>query len=104
MLSPENLTCDGELSRSDVTRREKAITKELKSCFKILGKTVSEDESWDWEQNNNKEDILTQSLLSDALKLCKDKNESVEYTIQFMQDYANTDFDTVIEYIIKMSK
>jgi hypothetical protein len=47
-LSPENLTCDGELCRSQVIARKKAYEKELKLLFKQLGREVSEEESWNW--------------------------------------------------------
>lgn len=43
-LSPENLTCDGELSRTEVARRYGALRRQLAACFKALGRTVSEDE------------------------------------------------------------
>ena len=45
-LSPENLTCDGELSRTQVRRRAASIRRHLKACFVELGRTVSEDEAW----------------------------------------------------------
>jgi len=43
-LSPENLTCDGELSRSQVAARYGALRRQLAALFKALGRTVSEDE------------------------------------------------------------
>lgn len=53
-LSPENLTCDGEASRSHVRRAYKRLQKELKKQFKMLGREVSEEESWDWYRKNKK--------------------------------------------------
>jgi hypothetical protein len=47
-LSPENLSCDGELSRSKVAARRKAIIKEWTALEKQAGRRVSEDETWGW--------------------------------------------------------
>ncbi len=47
-LSPENLTCDGELSRSQVNARRKAILKEWAAAEKQAGCKVTEDETWAW--------------------------------------------------------
>lgn len=44
-LSPENLACDGELSRSAVRRREATLNRQLRACFKELGRRVSEGEA-----------------------------------------------------------
>ena len=45
-LSPENLTCDGELSRTQVARRASALNARLRACFKELGREVSEGEAY----------------------------------------------------------
>jgi hypothetical protein len=45
-LSPENLHCDGEISRSAAARRGAALNKRLRECFKELGRTVSEGEAF----------------------------------------------------------
>lgn len=45
-LSPENLTCDGELAPKAVRRRYAALKRELTACFKALGREVSEDEAF----------------------------------------------------------
>jgi len=45
-LSPENLTCDGELSASQVRVRVARINKEWKSLEAQLGRKVTEDEIW----------------------------------------------------------
>lgn len=47
-LSPENLYCDGELSHTEAKRRAAALRRELKACFKALGRSVSEEETWAW--------------------------------------------------------
>lgn len=43
-LSPENLTCDGELSRTEVNRRLAQIRKEWKALEKEIGYKVSEED------------------------------------------------------------
>jgi hypothetical protein len=43
-LSPENLTCDGELSRAQVAKRFKALKAKWKALEKIAGRSVSESE------------------------------------------------------------
>ncbi len=53
-LSPENLTCDGELSMTQVRRRAAAIKRNLNECFRELGRRVSEDESWKWYMDRRK--------------------------------------------------
>lgn len=45
-LSPENLTCDGELSRTAVRRRSAALNRALRACFQELGRRVSESEAY----------------------------------------------------------
>ena len=45
-LSPENLSCDGELSRTEVRRRSSALESRLRSCFQELGREVSESEAF----------------------------------------------------------
>ena len=47
-LSPENLSCDGELSRWQVTVKERRIRKEWASLEKQAGRKVTEDEVWGW--------------------------------------------------------
>ena len=45
-LSPENLYCDGEISRSAGARRAVAINARLKVLFAEIGRKVSEDEAF----------------------------------------------------------
>lgn len=52
MLSPENLTCDGELSRSAVIAKARSIRAKLAELQTELGRKVSEDQCWVWERNN----------------------------------------------------
>jgi hypothetical protein len=51
-LSPENLTCDGELRGSAVARRAAAIRARLRACFRELGRHVSEDEAYRWHDTH----------------------------------------------------
>ena len=45
-LSPERLSCDGELSRSQVAARAKTLNVKLNNLFREIGRTVSETEAW----------------------------------------------------------
>ena len=45
-LSPENLSCDGELPQAQVRSRERALKSELRKLFLELGREVSEDEAY----------------------------------------------------------
>lgn len=47
-LSPENLTCDGELSRSQVNAKHKRIMAEFKALVKETGYEPTESESYSW--------------------------------------------------------
>jgi len=38
-------------------------------------------------------------LLKEAEEICSEEDRSIEYRIQFMQDYANVDFECVMDYI-----
>lgn len=49
-LSPENLTCDGELPRREIARRRAALQRQLKALFVELGREVDEMECYAmWE-------------------------------------------------------
>lgn len=45
-LSPENLTCDGELSRSQVRAKAARLNRALKALWKEAGREVTESEAW----------------------------------------------------------
>ena len=45
-LSPENLYCDGELSRSEARRKAVTLRSQLRKCFSELGRDVDEHEAW----------------------------------------------------------
>ena len=43
-LSPENLHCDGEISRTEAKRRHAQIMREWKALEKQAGRTVTQEE------------------------------------------------------------
>ena len=45
-LSPENLHCDGEISRSEAMRKYRAYQRKLKALFTEIGRHVSECEAY----------------------------------------------------------
>jgi len=45
-LSPENLHCDGEVSRTEAKRRERVIRREWRTLEAMVGRRVTEDEVW----------------------------------------------------------
>jgi len=45
-LSPENLHCDGEISRAQARRKEVGLRREWKALETRIGRSVSEDEVW----------------------------------------------------------
>jgi hypothetical protein len=47
-LSPENLHCDGEITRAQAQRKYRAIMKRWRALEKALGRKVSEDEAWNY--------------------------------------------------------
>lgn len=51
-LSPENLSCDGELSRAQINRKLLLIKKEWKELEKELGKKMTEDDVYCWDEVN----------------------------------------------------
>ena len=46
-LSPENLTCDGELPIKEVNKKHAALQTKLRKLFKELGREVSEMAAFD---------------------------------------------------------
>ena len=47
-LSPENLWCDGEASKAYVKKRYRELMKEWNALERIVGRKVSEEETWDF--------------------------------------------------------
>lgn len=52
-LSPENLSCDGELPRSAVVRRAAALRSRLSALFAELGRKVDESEAFSYAYPRN---------------------------------------------------
>jgi hypothetical protein len=53
-LSPENLSCDGECSRSEVSRRAAAYNRGLRALWKEAGRSITESECWESERKSHK--------------------------------------------------
>jgi len=51
-LSPENLTCDGELRGSAVVARAQGLHRRLNALQAELGRKVNEDDCWRWYMAN----------------------------------------------------
>lgn len=49
-LSPENLTCDGELPASQVRVKAAALRRKLEGCFQAYGCRVSEEAVYEWHR------------------------------------------------------
>jgi len=47
-LSPENLSCDGMLNKTQVVKRYNQINSEWAKLEKEAGRKVTEDEVWGW--------------------------------------------------------
>lgn len=45
-LSPENLTCDGECSRTEVIRKQRELVTALRYIEKIAGRKIEEEETY----------------------------------------------------------
>ncbi len=48
-LSPEWLTCDGELSQREVNRRYSKLQRQWRALEWKAGRAVTEDEVWAWD-------------------------------------------------------
>lgn len=56
-LEPEYLTADGERSMNEVVRLRNGINSRLSHLFKALGRTVSEEAAYKWEEERKKESV-----------------------------------------------
>ncbi len=54
-LSPENLTCDGELPRHAVHAKRVTLERQLKGLFIAHGSEVAEEEIYDWKSSQQKQ-------------------------------------------------
>jgi hypothetical protein len=52
-LSPENLTCDGELSQTQVRQRYAELQRKLRGLCMALGREVTEDQIYAWEDQRS---------------------------------------------------
>lgn len=59
-LSPENLTCDGELSRVQVVGRRNTLNHRLKHLFMALGRPVSETVAYKWDDERKSKETVSQ--------------------------------------------
>ena len=57
-LSPENLTCDGELKGWEVRRKLGRLRKQWREAEEELGRKVTEEEVWDAYMHERKEACL----------------------------------------------
>jgi hypothetical protein len=48
MLSPENLSADGEIPQSAVKKRARFLLSEWKKLERKVGRVVTEDEVWEF--------------------------------------------------------
>lgn len=51
-LSPENLSCDGELSSTQIRRRAANLRSRLRELEQEFGRKVSEEEAYAWYETN----------------------------------------------------
>jgi hypothetical protein len=61
-LEPENLTCDGERSRTEVNRARAALERALRALTSELGRYVDSSESFAREMRKNGRPEMTSSL------------------------------------------
>jgi len=57
-LSPEWLTCDGELPRSQVMAKKGQLERRLKALFQALGRPVSESVAYQWDDERRKKEAV----------------------------------------------
>lgn len=67
-LSPENLTCDGELPASRVRQRASELNRKLKYLTAALGQDVSEEEAYAWMQSKDECEKLNQQRISNEIR------------------------------------
>jgi hypothetical protein len=57
-LEPESLHCDGEISNAEADRKYRRLMREWKKLEKQVGRTVTEQEIWEWSWNNMEEHVI----------------------------------------------
>jgi len=50
-LSPENLSCDGELSATRIKEKRIVLQRQLMGLQLALGRNISEEQAWEWEKS-----------------------------------------------------
>lgn len=95
-LSPENISCDGELSRSDIQKRYRAINAEWKKLEKVVDHQVTEDDAWGFCKVVDADDKKqAKARNSAAPKGWDNENENVwkhESGLGYIQNWSNTTF------------
>lgn len=51
-MSPENVCCDGEVSMAQARRRMGTLRNMWSDLEKTVGRTVTEDEVWQWSRED----------------------------------------------------
>jgi hypothetical protein len=99
-LSPENLTCDGELSSEEVKACYNSIMAEWVELEKQLGETVTEDDFWNaYNQNETLNDgeveVVTDDDEHDQFRDDVDADADALRSAGFGtdEDYEHRDFD-----------
>lgn len=52
-LSPENLTCDGEASATQIAQKRAKLNRQLRGLFQTLGREVDENTAYKWMMERN---------------------------------------------------
>lgn len=55
-LSPENLTCDGEATMTQVNQKRIKLNRQLRGLFAAYGREISEKVAFDWYMERQKEE------------------------------------------------
>lgn len=58
-LSPENLTCDGEASASQIAQKRAKLNRQLRGLFQTLGREVDEVTAYNWMKERNEHNNRT---------------------------------------------
>jgi len=62
-LSPENLTCDGELPPSQSRQRASALNRKLRGLFQAYGREVGEFEIYEWNKKQQDQKFTAKKML-----------------------------------------
>ena len=47
---------------------------------------------------------MKHSLMEQAWKYCEDTDRSMEFTMQYIQDFAEVNFDTMLKFVLSKSE